>query len=112
MGWMAGLCGPEGWPIPCRTTSSKAMLRISRRENADQGVILSLDGTLSGPWVAELSTACDTVLAERGRMSLDLAGLGFLDANGVSLLHGLHERSVALINASRFVLELLKRDVP
>lgn len=88
------------------------MLRISRQEGTDHEVILGLDGTLSGPWVAELATACDGVLAERRRLSLDLAGLGFLDARGVRLLHGLRERSVALLNVSRFVGELLKRDEP
>ena len=88
------------------------MLRISRLESTDQEVTLSLDGTLSGPWVAELSAACNSVLAERRKLSLDLTGLGYLDAHGASLLHGLRERSVALLNVSRFVVELLKRDVP
>lgn len=88
------------------------MLRISQQENEDKGVTLGLDGTLSGPWVAELGAACDRVLMERGRLSLDLAGLGFLDASGVSLLLALRGRSVALLRASRFVDELLKPEVP
>ncbi len=88
------------------------MLRITRQEDEDRGITLGLDGALSGPWVAELGGACDGVLAERGRLSLDLTGLAFLDASGVSLLLTLRERSVVLLNASRFVDELLKGDAP
>ncbi len=50
------------------------MLRITRQEDKNRSVTLGLDGTLSGPWVGELSAACEGVLAERGRLSLDLTG--------------------------------------
>ncbi len=88
------------------------MLKITRQEDQDRGITLGLHGTLSGPWVVELSAASDGVLAERSRLSLDLNGLAFLDASGVSLLLALRERSVVLLNASRFVDELLKGDAP
>ncbi|HET7291744.1 MAG TPA: STAS domain-containing protein [Vicinamibacteria bacterium] len=73
---------------------------------------LSLDGTLTGPWVGELRAECDSALAERRRLSLDLSGLGFLDASGVRLLLALRERDVQLRNPSPLVVELLKRSEP
>ena len=86
------------------------MLRISKVNDQNGIPTLKAEGTLRGPWVAELARACDELQTSRGELSLDLSAVYFVDAAGVELLRGLVERGVTLTACSGLVAELLHLD--
>ena len=84
------------------------MLKISGLELKDHAPTLRLEGQVIGPWVEELRGVCERLLSQRQPLTLDLAGVSFLDRDGITLLRGLVARHVALINRSPFVAEQLR----
>jgi anti-anti-sigma regulatory factor len=90
------------------------MLRISQRsaENEGGGICLRLEGQVTGPWVQELRRVCTQVSGNNGHgkdhLFVDLAGVSFLDADGIALFHELAARRVLFTNCSSFVAEQLK----
>src|SRR5262249_8916772 len=84
------------------------VLRISRVASPDAAVTLRLEGQVRGPWVEELRSVCDQVLATESTLSLDLTEVSFLDRQGVAPCRRLRERNVALLHYSPFVAEQLK----
>lgn len=86
------------------------MLRISTIEKPGERsgerpgreIALRLEGRLIGPWVSELRESCERVLARDGRLTLDLAGVSFIDADGVALVQNLMGQ-VPVTNCSPFV---------
>jgi ABC-type transporter Mla MlaB component len=81
------------------------MLKISCSESGDNAQTLRLEGHVSGPWVEELRGVCERLLAQGQQLTLDLAGVSFLDLDGITLVRGLAARHVALFNRSPFVAE-------
>jgi hypothetical protein len=57
------------------------MLRITRVEDTDGRTCLRLEGRVVGPWVAELAADC-AAAARAGGLTLDMAGVSFLDGTG------------------------------
>jgi len=85
------------------------MLKISRSDRSGDEGVLRIEGTLGGAWVRELRAACDRSLAEHGRVTLDLAGVVFVDRTGAALLDALRkDPRVEIGSASAFVAEMLK----
>jgi len=86
------------------------MLKISRTQPGRHRVVLRLEGRVVGPWVAELSRTCESVLAEGPRLQLRLrlADVEFMDTEGVALLASLRERGVSLLDCPPFAAEQLK----
>jgi anti-anti-sigma regulatory factor len=90
------------------------MLRISQRaaENQDGATYLQLEGQVTGPWVEELRRVCTEPSGNNGHskdhLVLDLAGVSFLDADGIALFHELAARRVLFTNCSTFVAEQLR----
>ena len=84
------------------------MLKISGLELKDHAPTLRLEGQVIGPWVEELRGMCERLLSQCQPLTLDLAGVSFLDRDGITLLRGLVARHVALINRSPFVAEQLR----
>ena len=89
------------------------MLRISRTttDGPLEPQLLRLEGQISGPWVEELLRECAEPLGNSGRRNslvLDLAGVSFLDADGVALFRELAARGVSFSNSSAFIAEQLK----
>ncbi len=84
------------------------MLRISLVESPGRTITLRLEGQVTGPWVPELRRSCDRALAGGDGLTLDLAGVSFLDADGITLLRSLADRRVALTSCSPFVTQQLK----
>jgi len=89
------------------------MLKISSTTTtANHPALLRLEGQVRGPWVEELRRACEHVLGENGhcgnRLVLDLAGVSFIDADGVALIRELTSRLVRVTSCSPFVAEQLK----
>lgn len=84
------------------------MLRISGDDGLTDTTLLRLEGRIGDQWVPELADACERVLRQGRRLTLDLGGTTFVDGPGVDLLRGLSERDVTLVNCSPFVTALVK----
>jgi RNA polymerase sigma-70 factor (ECF subfamily) len=83
------------------------MMRITRI-TGDVAETLRVEGRLTNDTADELRMACESALADRGVLQLDVSGLQYVDATGVSLLHGLRDGGTRLDGASGFLVELLK----
>jgi ABC-type transporter Mla MlaB component len=84
------------------------MLRISVVDSTGNALTLLLEGKVIGDAVDEVNASCDQALAEGRRLTLDLAGISFIDRKGVALFHRLASRQVSIVNCSGFVAEQLK----
>jgi hypothetical protein len=84
------------------------MLKITAITPMTQVCMLWLEGQLIGPWVKELERCCKDARANGGRLVLELAGVSFIDNDGLGFLQGLTDGAVTLINPSHFVAEQLK----
>jgi hypothetical protein len=83
------------------------MLRISVLQSSDHTVTLRVEGEVKGRWVAELGRACEEPLSRDARLILDLAGVSFIDVDGIDLCRVLRERDVVFANPSSFIAEQL-----
>ena len=90
-----------------------AMLKIARVDGdtspSDSIPTLQLEGKLVGPWVDELSRACEGLHTPPGRLRLNLAAVTFIDSAGMTLLSNLVQRGATLVGCSGFIEELLNR---
>jgi hypothetical protein len=86
------------------------MLKITHVEQPP--ATLRLEGEVSGPWVGELRRVCADLLGNNGHSTsdlvLDLAGVSFLDAEGIALFRELAGQLVRFSSGSLFVAEQLK----
>ncbi len=85
------------------------MLKISIQEAEGSKLTLLLAGRIANSEVEQLRSSSRQVLEDRGTLTLDLAGVSFIDRNGIALIHSLEDQNVEVINASPFVAEQLKR---
>ncbi len=84
------------------------MLKITNVTTTNQSCRLQLEGLLIGPWVKELKRSCEEARTNGAGLILDLAGVSFIDTDGLAFLRSLNARTVTLINPSHFVAEQLK----
>ena len=84
------------------------MLKIDSVTTGSGTATLSLEGRLIGPWVEELRLTCLGELGSGTDLTLDLAGVAFVDRAGIELLRTLADRHTRLSNCSPFVAEQLK----
>ena len=84
------------------------MVRITVTGSTCNALTLLIEGKVIGEVVDELRSRCDQALAENRRLTLDLAGVAFIDRAGVALFHHLAARHVSVVNCSGFVFEQLK----
>lgn len=85
------------------------MLRITFNttfDHSNPAVTLRLEGQIVGCWVKEVELACARARADGSPIMLDLAGVSFIENDGLEMLRGL--QGVRLVNPSPFVAELLK----
>jgi hypothetical protein len=83
------------------------MLMITRSQGDDQTQTFKLEGKLLGPWIGELELACGSSRMRPGGIYLDLAGLTFIEAEGVRLLESLIRDGAQVVACSGFVAEML-----
>lgn len=83
------------------------MLKITVEE-APAPRRIKLEGKLYGVWVDEVARTCREL--EPAPLELDLAAVGYADANGARLLQTLAGRGVRLVACSPFVAELLRQE--
>lgn len=81
------------------------MMRISVVQSSSQAVTLRVEGEVKGRWVAELGRACDEALSCDIRLDLDLAGVSFIDIDGINLFRILMDRQVVFTNPCPFIAE-------
>jgi len=84
------------------------MLKITA-EKALPDTWLILEGSLSGPWVTELNKAVIDSRSQPDTIKLDLAGIQFVDEQGLLLIRELIAWGVTVATASPFIKELLKQ---
>lgn len=88
------------------------LLSIREDSRDHRSVTLRLDGKLRGEWLSELEHQCSHH-ALRGRaIVLDVAGVQFVDSEGIALLRRLRQGGASIVNRSLFLDLLLKDDVP
>jgi hypothetical protein len=83
------------------------MMRISVVQSSSQAVTLRVEGEVKGRWVAELGRACEEALSRDIRLELNLAGVSFIDIDGISLFRILMDRQVVFTNPCPFIAEQL-----
>jgi len=83
------------------------MLRLSVIQESELAITFRVEGEVSGRWVAELRRACEEALSRDVRLTLDLAGVSFVDLDGIDVFRILRERHVILVNPSSFIAEQL-----
>src|SRR5262245_55509103 len=87
------------------------MLRISR-ETIAAATVVRLEGQVTGPWVDELRRVCLDADRNHGQrkshLVVDLVGVSFIDAPGLTLFRELAARGVRFTNGSAFIVEQLK----
>lgn len=83
------------------------MLRISTIQNEGTSVVLRLEGKLLEPWIDELQHACRVACERTTSVTIDLAGLTFVDAPGAIALRDLERRGVKLVGCSPLIAQLL-----
>ena len=86
-----------------------SVLRISSAAETGSRVTLKAEGTLVGDWVPLLETECVCHLDARRLVELDLAGVSFVDRDGVAMVRSLIARGVQMVGASTLVNALLGR---
>jgi hypothetical protein len=70
--------------------------------------LVVVEGAISGPWVDELRRFAEALGNER--FSLDLSGVGYVDAQGLLLLQQLVRKSTKVTQASPYVAALLEKE--
>jgi hypothetical protein len=83
------------------------MLRITKQNAPDGGLVLVLEGRLIGPWVAALR---QTVGEVGGPKAIDLTAVTFADTDGVAALRALRGAGTDLVRASAFLAALIGAD--
>ena len=69
---------------------------------------MKLEGRIAEESVGLLASACQQLLIEQTDLRLDLAGVSFIDSNGINLLHSLPVHRVAFVNCSGFISQQLR----
>jgi ABC-type transporter Mla MlaB component len=83
-------------------------LRITREERNGARTRLRLDGRLVAEWAALLERECGNPLQARDTVSLDLAGVNFVDRAGVDALTRLSHAGVEIRCRSGLVASVLE----
>ncbi len=68
------------------------MVKVSIIESSPSATTLLIEGKIVGEAVDEVSGSCEQALAEGRRLTLDLAGVSFIDRVVVALFHRLAAR--------------------
>jgi len=84
------------------------MLRITREEGRRSQVVLRLEGSIAAEWAALLEGECLGFFRFRRSVSLDLAGVSFLDRAGIEVLSRLSRAGAEIVCRSGPVASVLE----
>jgi STAS domain len=82
-------------------------LRIAREGGSRSRATLKLEGSVVAEWAALLERECSELLRSSTAVSLDLAGVGFVDRAGVEALERLSRAGVEIRCPSGAVASVL-----
>ena len=85
------------------------MLRIDQRREGETTVV-HVEGRVAGPWVEELRRVLSSCPGARSSVTLDLAGVGYVDAAGEQVLRRAVADGARILGRSAFVAALLEAD--
>lgn len=88
------------------------MLRLTCTTESPAEVVLKAEGWIVAEWVSLLEEEIRRLTEPDRRVVLDLAQVSYLDGRAVRLIRRLAGGSLALVNCSPLVEELLAEDVP
>ena len=71
-------------------------LRLTREDGSGSPALLRLEGSVVAEWAALLERECSRLLRSGGAVSLDLAGVTFVDRAGVEVLERLSRAGVEI----------------
>jgi len=83
------------------------MLRITCIAENEQSATLKVEGWVIGSWVEELRHACESYVARRPMVILDLSNVRFVDPQGIRTLKALSRHCVLFVGMSPFLTTLL-----
>jgi anti-anti-sigma regulatory factor len=84
------------------------VLRITQNEGSDSGAILRLEGRVVAEVAAVLEQECSALLKSRDEVSLDLAGVSFIDLAGVEVFKRLNRAGVEILCPSGAIASVLE----
>ena len=87
------------------------VLKITKVTSLDQEITLQLNGRVTGPWVELLRKYVEAVLAEGGRLTMNLENVHYIGAEGVRLIKSLMDREVQ-VDTTFFVAEQIRSAGP
>lgn len=83
------------------------MLKITKTDESERDVHLSLEGTVTHQWAVLLDDVCRGYLQREKAVELDCAHVDFVDAKGISVLNNFPHHRVVLTGTPKFVKQLL-----
>src|SRR5262249_38241721 len=82
--------------VELRRVGKPMTFRITREEGSRSRATLKLEGRVVAEWAALLERECSDLLRSSTAVSLDLAGVGFVDRAGVEALERLSRAGVEI----------------
>ncbi len=68
---------------------------------------LKIEGQIASDWVEELESECLRQLQHQRTVSLDFAGVTFIDRGGITMLNRIATDNLTIINCSVLIRDLL-----
>jgi hypothetical protein len=97
---------------PRRRRRDQDVFKVTTERDQQSDVILKLEGRLATAWVAELERAIGAAMTGDARVTLDLDGVSFADADGVALVRRAVDRGARLRGGSKFIGALIGQERP
>ncbi len=84
------------------------MLRITKVPRQESLVTLKLEGQIASDWVEELESECLRLLQQQHSVTLDFAGVTFVDNCGITMLNRIRTDNLKIINCPALMRDLLE----
>lgn len=88
------------------------MFKLTTVPGEGNGVTLRVEGRLAAAWVDEFERALGAARSEGAHVTIDLEGLSFADAAGVTVIRGAIEGGARLVGGSQFIGTLIDEERP
>ncbi len=84
------------------------MLRLTKLQDPTRGITIKVEGQIVAEWGAFLEQECLSLPATGAPISIDLAGVHFVDTRGIEVLQRLAAARLTLVHCPPLVDELLR----
>ncbi len=79
---------------------------ITRLAETASEVTLKVEGQVIGKWVSVLANECEGIICEGKDVSLDFAGVTYVNSSGIELLRDLRTRGLCVLNVPPLLEDL------